>query len=362
MAANPSWRAPRAERRWYGGLMSTGVASGPSWKGWLIAPAFLASFGIAVAQPATSLQSFYVQSQVEGGQQIVELSQQGRDVRVRTISVVSVDWQCPNLVVRAYDQVVANTTVEALARTPLCGITEQRFTRAVGRSRDRKVRSIDWFGWRGSVVASCGGQERRFPFLQEPGDQLDPAKLARRDPDVHKVWMLTAAATDGTLVRATERPNEEAQETLGTTLLPDLVEGKYETGYRDACWDEARQRTVPCAPNYFAWRLEGYTGPPAQRGPLPLRLVDHEQWQFVSYVPPVFPPIALSARMSGDVTLTLEVDPVSGAVVRATVAKGIPLLDQAALVAARQWRFVPGSTPTGSFDVAVRFQVKCPQG
>ncbi len=321
----------------------------------------LTSCALADAQPATALQSFYVQSQLEDGEQIVEVSQQGRDVLVRTITMVQADQQCPGVVVRAYDLALTNTSVQAVAVTPLCSITEQRFSRAVGAARDTTRQTIDWFGWRGSVVASCGGKERRFPFVQRPGDQLDEAALERRDRNVFKIWSLTTAATEGKLVEApAERPDQEAREMLGTALVPDLVSGKYESAYRNACWDAERKRRVRCGPNYFAWRLEGYTGPPAQRGPLALRLVDHEKWQFVHYVPPVFPPIALSARVFGDVHLRLEVDSASGAVTRATIAKGIPLLDAAALAAAGKWRFVPGSTPGGPFEVAIRFQVECP--
>lgn len=327
----------------------------------LLAAMLPASCALAGAQPATALQSFYVHSQLEGGEQIVEVSQQGRDVRVRTITMVQAHQQCPGVVVRAYDLALTNTSVQAVAGTPLCSITEQRFSRAVGAARDTTTQTIDWFGWRGSVVASCGGKERRFPFVQRPGDQLDGVALGRRDREVFKVWTLTTAATEGKLVEGpAERPDQEARETLGTALVPDLVSGKYEFAYRDACWNAERNRTVRCEPNYFAWRLEGYTGPPAQRGPLPLRVVDHEKWQFVHYVPPVFPPIALSARVFGDVHLRLEVDSVSGAVTRATVAKSIALLDAAALAAAGKWRFVPGSTPGGPFDVAIQFRVECP--
>ena len=53
---------------------------------------------------------------------------------------------------------------------------------------------------------------------------------------------------------------------LGTALVPDLVSGKYEFAYRDACWDADRSRTVWCEPNYFAWRLEGYTARPLNAG------------------------------------------------------------------------------------------------
>lgn len=330
---------------------------------WSVVAAMLLHAGASArAQPATPLQSFYVHSLIVSGEQIVDVSQQGLDVRVRTITMEGVSDHCPGWVVAAHDQVLVNTTVQAIAGAPLCSITERRHTRAVGKSRRKgNASSIDFLGWHGAVVASCAGQERRFPFVQEPGDQLDPAKLLNRDPDVYKVWTLTLAATEGTLGRGpAETPDQQTREAFGTTIVPDLVGGKYEAAFRDACWNEARKGTVPCEPNYFAWRLEGYTGPPAQRGPLPLRLVDHDKWQFVSYVPPVFPHIALSARVFGDVHLRLEVDGDSGAVTAATVTKGRPLLDDAALAAAKRWRFVPGSTPPGAFDVAVRFQVECP--
>jgi TonB family protein len=316
---------------------------------------------VADAQSAAALRSFYVQSQLEDGEQILEVSQQGQDVRVRTITLVKAHEQCPVVVVRAYDRVLTNTTVRAVAGTSLCSVSEQRFNRAVGAARDTTRNTIDWFGWRGSLVASCSGKERRFLFVQRPGDQVDEVALERRDRQASTIWKLTKAATEGTLVRPpAERPDQEALERLGTALVPDLVGGKYEFAYRDACWDADRKRRIRCEPNYFAWRLEGYTGPPAQRGPLPLRLVDHEKWQFVHYVPPVFPQVALSARLFGDVHIRLDVDSTSGAVTRATIAKSIPILDAAALAAAGQWRFVPGSTPGGPFDVAIRFQVECP--
>ena len=60
----------------------------------------------------------------------------------------------------------------------------------------------------------------------------------------------------------------------------------------------------------------------------------------VKHVDPVYPPIAQSARVSGIVIIevTLGTD---GRVVDAVVLRSIPLLDQAALDAVRQWEFTP---------------------
>jgi protein TonB len=57
-------------------------------------------------------------------------------------------------------------------------------------------------------------------------------------------------------------------------------------------------------------------------------------------VKPVYPPIAAAAKVSGVVILEATIGG-DGRVVDARVIRSIPLLDQAALDAVRQWEFVP---------------------
>jgi TonB family protein len=57
-------------------------------------------------------------------------------------------------------------------------------------------------------------------------------------------------------------------------------------------------------------------------------------------VRPVYPPIAQSARVQGIVIIEATIGP-DGAVKDAKVLRSIPLLDQAALDAVRQWQFTP---------------------
>jgi protein TonB len=57
-------------------------------------------------------------------------------------------------------------------------------------------------------------------------------------------------------------------------------------------------------------------------------------------VPPVYPPLAQTARVSGPVTIEATID-TDGKVVDAKVVKSIPLLDQAALEAVQQWEYLP---------------------
>jgi TonB family protein len=57
-------------------------------------------------------------------------------------------------------------------------------------------------------------------------------------------------------------------------------------------------------------------------------------------VPPVYPALAQSARVSGAVTIEATIG-ADGKVVDAKVVKSIPLLDEAALEAVRQWEYLP---------------------
>jgi protein TonB len=62
--------------------------------------------------------------------------------------------------------------------------------------------------------------------------------------------------------------------------------------------------------------------------------------QKVLDVKPVYPPIALASRVSGVVIIEARIG-ADGAIEDARVLRSIPLLDEAALDAVRQWRFTP---------------------
>jgi protein TonB len=57
-------------------------------------------------------------------------------------------------------------------------------------------------------------------------------------------------------------------------------------------------------------------------------------------VKPVYPAVAQAARVAGEVTVEATIGP-DGKVVDAKVVRSVPLLDQAALDAVRQWEYTP---------------------
>ena len=76
-------------------------------------------------------------------------------------------------------------------------------------------------------------------------------------------------------------------------------------------------------------------------------------------VAPVYPAIARSARVSGTVQIELTVGP-DGKVADWRVVKGVPLLDEAALDAVKQWEYTPtrvkGVAVPVIINVAVNFK------
>lgn len=75
-------------------------------------------------------------------------------------------------------------------------------------------------------------------------------------------------------------------------------------------------------------------------------------------VAPVYPAIAQTARVQGDVVIEMTIDD-EGKVADARVVKSVPLLDQAALDAVRQWEYQPSllnGVPTAVvMSVTVKF-------
>jgi outer membrane biosynthesis protein TonB len=72
------------------------------------------------------------------------------------------------------------------------------------------------------------------------------------------------------------------------------------------------------------------------------------------------PPIALAARVFGDVRLRITADRETGNVTDAEPITGHALHIAAAVAAARGWQFAPESIPREPIEVTVRFQLRCP--
>ena len=131
-------------------------------------------------------------------------------------------------------------------------------------------------------------------------------------------------AQEGKLIKSYDRARELAVEAK-TAADKAATEARTERERVEA--DEARKAKAAAARREKlakAIRVGGQVRPP-------LRIKD---------VAPVYPAIAQSARVAGDVVIEATIDE-EGKVADARVVKSVPLLDQAALDAVRQWEYRP---------------------
>jgi len=81
----------------------------------------------------------------------------------------------------------------------------------------------------------------------------------------------------------------------------------------------------------------------------------------LKHVPPIYPDIAIRANVYGDVVLECTVSP-KGRVTDVKVIRGIPLLDEAARAAVKQWIYSPtlvdGVPVTVILTVTVKFALQ----
>jgi hypothetical protein len=333
--------------------------------------AFLLS-GTTGVQSANDLRSFYTRTWVEGGDDIISVESVGQDVRVRLIRVANADETCPGLLVRAIERTLPRTTVQAVAGVRICSMSNRRVERAMEEAPSSRYGSIDFFGSADFVVASCGTAEKRFVFRQPP--IVDRSALRRSDRDVDSLWNVVdrirslVTGQPGRSSQSFDDPFEAgtsdtrtAQEALGTSLLPELVSGKFAAAFGgERCRNDKEQKETVCDPNYLAWLLRRYAGPPAQRGPLPAELIGRESLGLLKYDAPRLPPIAVRARVFGDVRLRITADPRTGFVTNVEAVAGSPLHVKSAIDAARTWQFAPESSPADPIEVTLRFQLQCP--
>jgi len=290
------------------------------------------------------LRGLHLRQTIEGGDDFVFVEQIGPDVRIRAVRVAHANEYCPSLLVEAVERRFERTTVRAVAGIPICAMSQQRFERALKNAPDYRS-YVDFVGGVIAVVADCDGRDKEFVFGFGP--KVDYDKLRRQSPDVSAIADLTERMRKITLQKEGIDPFEgatsqerAARQALGTALVPFMRAGKYA--------------------EYLERNLSKYTGPPTEREPSWSEIVDRASLNLVEYVEPVMQPIAISARMFGDVRVRLRADAASGAVTNAEALSGSPLLVPSALEAIRKWRFAPGAAPADTLDVTVRFRQRCP--
>jgi TonB family protein len=313
--------------------------------------------GIALLAPPAgnpaALQSFYVARYARSdhisdwNDQILDVVPEGDGVRVRLVRISLANEYCDRILVEAVERVVPHTTPQRLAGQDLCTLDAGRVDAALEDARARGVGLTEWSA--SSVIATCGARESVIAF--PAGPTIDWHVLKRRHPEVHAAGELFYRVRERVFGRRftfdpDKGPRPSAQwESTGTSVVPYLLSGRFDSVLVD-----------------HLVQLKTYSDPPS-RQLQPAELLERASLSFGVYQPVQFPPIALAARVHGDVRLRLTVDAATGEVrgveALSTQLAGWSLLSTPAVAAARQWRFKPGSVQGDRVDVTIRFEPRC---
>ena len=164
----------------------------------------------------------------------------------------------------------------------------------------------------------------RSPVRSSAGaDKYAPASL-KEAQTAEAALDAELKAQEGKFIKSYDRPRELA---VAAKAAAEKAATEAATARERAEAEEARKAKAATARREAlakAIRVGGQIRPPIK----------------TKEVAPVYPAIAQSARVQGDVVIEATIDQ-EGKVADARVVKSVPLLDQAALDAVRQWEYQP---------------------
>jgi hypothetical protein len=315
------------------------------------------------AKPPDPLQSFYIVTHYfsdflsDSYEEILDVTPLAKDVRVRVIRISSATRYCGGTLVRAAERVLPNTTLRKVARgIAVCNYSAKDVDAALASAKPILETGTEDSATL-SFVAKCGTQENvvEFPYPET----VDLKILHRDSPRVNSLWDLVFkirvhAFGPHSPFRDLSPTEEKHLEDQGTQLLPELLSGKYNAGFA------GYECPIPeCNTNYLAGLLRDYTGPPANRDPASVELVNATSLHLAKYVSPPFPRIAETAHVLGEVHLRIVPDPQTGVVKDVELLSGPRLLGDPAVKAARNWQFTPGSQSGQPVEAILKFTL-CP--
>jgi periplasmic protein TonB len=173
-----------------------------------------------------------------------------------------------------------------------------------------------------SVVMLIAGAAAAILLVMVNSGAFSPAPAMRDTPPVAQAPPPDAPPEPEAATPGPERPDESPAPRRPNQREPDAVGSARPD--RAATAERSRRDTPDDEPVERAVRVGGQIKAPTK----------------IRNVQPVYPQIAQSARVQGIVIIEATIDP-SGKVTDTRLLRSIPLLDQAALDAVRQWEYEP---------------------
>lgn len=185
------------------------------------------------------------------------------------------------------------------------------------------------------------------------GKTVSPGFFKRYTRIVRIVWLVTATSPND--------PKAAENETEIGRFVTDIIGGAWSADLGVS--EKIGKLSEAVAGEIAALRAALLKGEEAAPAPStgPVRLREAEAPKPIKRVDPVYPAVAQNARVEGIVILDAVID-VLGNVKDVTVIRSIPLLDQAAIDAVKQWKYEPplvdGKATKVVMTVTVSFTLK----
>jgi Gram-negative bacterial TonB protein C-terminal len=290
---------------------------------------------------------------------LIDVRQEGSDAIIRYSRIAPVSQWCPRVMVQSAEARVANTSPAALVGTKNpCVVKPANLGIALRKYRQKAgVLEAISFG----VVAQCGSASI---VLRLPIDQaVRMSALKAAHPEIARLWDLPGEITERgfgpkDIFHDRAEEDESALQQAGEKVVPELLAGPFDMGLMEAVQGNVGTGQPPS----FRSLLASYQGPvsvaEANRRAVPT-LRNTERYRFTEYLAFPYPPLAAQAHIEGQVDLQLAVDQLTGKVLDTVATAGHPLLKEAAVHAAKQWRFDPESMSSGNISLTLDYSLQC---
>ena len=305
-------------------------------------------FACICCAPAQAPTQFYLTASVHGDTEplhsdfILDVMPEGDDLHVRYIRIAPLGGGCwRTTTVKAVEARIKEAALSKIIGTNNpCSVNIESLGETLRKypKKDTMFSSVRY-----GIVATCGGHD--LVLNLPPKQRIDLDRLRQDAPTMARLWSLwdeVEVAVFGGSSPFIEK-DVELQE-AGAALVPDLIAGKFNKGFLDKSVEND---------------LADYRGP-VKPGDFTAQLMNAETYQFANYVSPMYPEMAKLSDVHGRVMLEAVVDATSGEVRDVTALHGDALLTQAAIDAARRWRFVPGTVSNQPIHAVLDFAWRCP--
>jgi TonB family protein len=292
---------------------------------------------------------------------VVDVRTDGPDVVIRYSRI---GWTnpgfCPRKIVQGAQVRLSNRTIKDLvkANNP-CAVNPRDLAATVKKF---SIMAGHFETFSAGVVATCGSTTSVLELPDE--SRVDLKKLKSANAKMGRLWNLMPDVVDPTfgqddIFQGRTEAEDLVLQRAGQEIVPELASGRYDEGLaaavhgNDTTWRHPRLRDL----------LNDYRGPitnsEAKAAALSIVLVDADQYRFSAFAKPDYPALAAMARIQGEVTMRLSIDPATGDVTSAEASSGNKILQENAVAAAKKWRLEPSSAGAETISVTLRYSLQC---